>query len=184
VTTRRLGGAFLAPVSWPGSAGASAADHPALHARGDHLRAEHPGIALVDDRTISNCSRAGAHPVALPPRPEFSIGDLLAGGRSLLAIGAIYLTLNLGGGLAFGFALDGGEGSADHRGAIGISSSAIVTVADGTAPARESEPAHPGIIVVEDVPGAVPRVAATGVEKADGRSTHSGSSPRPPRSCS
>src|ERR671916_1225321 len=33
---------------------------------------------------------------------EFSLDDLLAGGRKLLAAGAVYLAINIGGGLAFG----------------------------------------------------------------------------------
>jgi CPA2 family monovalent cation:H+ antiporter-2 len=59
---------------------------------------------------------------------EFSLGDLAAGGRRLLATGAVYLLLNVGGGLAFGFALGWGSSEAFViAGAVGISSSAIVT---------------------------------------------------------
>lgn len=59
---------------------------------------------------------------------EFSLGDLVGGGRPLLVAGAIYLALNVGGGLAFGFALGWGTAEAFViAGAIGISSSAIVT---------------------------------------------------------
>ena len=59
---------------------------------------------------------------------EFSLGDLVGGGRSLLLTGAIYLGLNVGGGLGFGFALGWGTSEAlVIAGAIGISSSAIVT---------------------------------------------------------
>jgi monovalent cation:H+ antiporter-2, CPA2 family len=59
---------------------------------------------------------------------EFSLGDLADGGRSLLAAGGIYLALNVGGGLAFGFALGWGTSEAlVIAGAVGISSSAIVT---------------------------------------------------------
>ena len=39
---------------------------------------------------------------------EFSIGELTSGGRSLAAAGSIYLGLNIGAGLAFGFALGWG----------------------------------------------------------------------------
>lgn len=59
---------------------------------------------------------------------EFSLGDLAEGGRRLLAAGAIYLALNVGGGLVLGLAL--GWGTAEAlviAGAAGISSSAIVT---------------------------------------------------------
>src|SRR5215207_9568964 len=80
---------------------------------------------------------------------EFSLDDLVGGGRKLLTAGAVYLLLNVGGGLearrecvdlehlveldhtapmAFGFALGWGTGEAlVVAGAVGISSSAIVT---------------------------------------------------------
>jgi CPA2 family monovalent cation:H+ antiporter-2 len=59
---------------------------------------------------------------------EFALGDLVAGGRRLLAAGGVYLALNLGGGLAFGLALGWGtEEALVIAGAIGISSSAIAT---------------------------------------------------------
>ena len=59
---------------------------------------------------------------------EFSLDDLAAGGRNLVVAAATYLSLNLGGGLAFGFALGWGTQEAlVIAGAIGISSSAIVT---------------------------------------------------------
>lgn len=59
---------------------------------------------------------------------EFSLGDLVGGGRPLLVAGGTYLLLNVGGGLAFGFALRWGTSEARViAGAVGISSSAIVT---------------------------------------------------------
>jgi len=59
---------------------------------------------------------------------EFSIGELTSGGRSLASAGTIYLGLNIGAGLAFGFALGWGSREAlVLAGAVGISSSAIVT---------------------------------------------------------
>src|SRR4051794_423062 len=59
---------------------------------------------------------------------EFSIGELTSGGRSLAAAGTIYLGLNVAAGLAFGFALGWGTREAlVIAGAVGISSSAIVT---------------------------------------------------------
>jgi CPA2 family monovalent cation:H+ antiporter-2 len=59
---------------------------------------------------------------------EFSLGDLAEGGRGLLAAGAVYLVLNVGGGLGFGLALGWGTSEAlVIAGATGISSSAIVT---------------------------------------------------------
>ena len=59
---------------------------------------------------------------------EFSLDDLTGGGRLLLASAGLYLVLNLGAGLAFGFALGWGSKEAlVIAGATGISSSAIVT---------------------------------------------------------
>jgi CPA2 family monovalent cation:H+ antiporter-2 len=59
---------------------------------------------------------------------EFSLGDLVAGGRRLLAAGVTYLVLNVGGGMVFGLALGWGTSEAlVIAGAVGISSSAIVT---------------------------------------------------------
>jgi CPA2 family monovalent cation:H+ antiporter-2 len=59
---------------------------------------------------------------------EFSLGDLTGGGRKLLASTGLYLGLNIGCGLAFGFALGWGSKEAFLvAGATGISSSAIVT---------------------------------------------------------
>jgi monovalent cation:H+ antiporter-2, CPA2 family len=59
---------------------------------------------------------------------EFSVDDLTSGGRRLLASAALYLTLNVGVGLAFGFALGWGtEEAFVIAGVTGISSSAIVT---------------------------------------------------------
>ena len=59
---------------------------------------------------------------------EFSLDDLTGGGRLLLASAGLYLVLNVGAGLAFGFALGWGSKEAlVIAGATGISSSAIVT---------------------------------------------------------
>jgi monovalent cation:H+ antiporter-2, CPA2 family len=59
---------------------------------------------------------------------EFTVDDLVGGGRRLAMTGAIYLTLNMGGGLALGFVIGWGTSEAlVIAGAIGISSSAIVT---------------------------------------------------------
>lgn len=59
---------------------------------------------------------------------EFSFGDLTAGGPKLLWSAGLYLVLNVGGGLALGFAIGWGNREAlVIAGATGISSSAIVT---------------------------------------------------------
>ena len=59
---------------------------------------------------------------------EFSVDDLTSGGRGLVASAALYLALNLGGGLLLGLAIGWGTSEAlVIAGATGISSSAIVT---------------------------------------------------------
>ena len=114
-----------------------------------------PGIALVDDpHDLELLAALGLILLLFHLGLEFSLGDLLAGGRSLLAIGAIYLALNIGGGLAFGFALGWGTQEAFViAGAIGISSSAIVTklLTELHRLANPESRLILGIIVVEDV---------------------------------
>ena len=59
---------------------------------------------------------------------EFSIDQLTAGGGRLLASAGVYLALNIGAGLALGFAIGWGtEEALVIAGATGVSSSAIVT---------------------------------------------------------
>jgi CPA2 family monovalent cation:H+ antiporter-2 len=85
---------------------------------------------------------------------EFSLDDLVAGGGRLLLAGAVYLALNIGGGLAFGFALGWGTSEAlVIAGAVGISSSAIVTklLIELRRLANPESRLILGIIVVEDV---------------------------------
>jgi CPA2 family monovalent cation:H+ antiporter-2 len=85
---------------------------------------------------------------------EFSLDGLTTGGSKLLWVGVAYVVLNVGGGLALGAAL--GWGTREMfviAGAIGISSSAIVTkllVELGRLSNRET-PVILGIIIVEDV---------------------------------
>ena len=114
-----------------------------------------PGIALVDDpHSLELLAALGLILLLFHLGLEFSLGDLLAGGRSLLMIGAIYSALNIGGGLAFGFALGWGSQEAlVIAGAIGISSSAIVTklLTELHRLANPESRLILGIIVVEDV---------------------------------
>ncbi len=85
---------------------------------------------------------------------EFSINDLIGGGRRLLYAGGAYILLNFGAGLALGFAF--GWGTREMfviAGMIGTSSTAIVTkllVDLGRLGNRETGMIL-GIIVVEDV---------------------------------
>lgn len=85
---------------------------------------------------------------------EFSIGDLLSGGRKLVMAGAAYLALNIGGGLALGAALGwGGREALVIAGAVGISSSAIATklLVELHRLANPETRVILGIIVVEDL---------------------------------
>lgn len=85
---------------------------------------------------------------------EFSLGDLVDGGRSLLVTGGAYLVLNMGGGLLFGFALGWGTSEAFViAGAVGISSSAIVTklLVELRRLANPESRLILGIVVVEDI---------------------------------
>ncbi len=85
---------------------------------------------------------------------EFSLDDLLAGGRRLLAAGGVYLAINLGSGLTLGSALGwGGRETLVVAGIVGISSSAIVTklLVELRRLANPETALLLGIVVVEDV---------------------------------
>ena len=59
---------------------------------------------------------------------EFSLDQLVSGGRRLVSAASIYLLLNVGGGLVYGLALGWGTAEAFVlAGVLGISSTAIVT---------------------------------------------------------
>jgi monovalent cation:H+ antiporter-2, CPA2 family len=85
---------------------------------------------------------------------EFSLDDLLAGGRGLLAAGAVYLAVNLSTGLATGSVIGwGGKETLVIAGIVGISSSAIVTklLVELRRLANPETGLLLGIVVVEDV---------------------------------
>ena len=85
---------------------------------------------------------------------EFSIPDLVRGGRKLALSAGVYLGLNVGVGVAIGFAFAWGRPEAFViAGAIGISSSAIVTkvLVELRRLDNEETPLILGIIVIEDV---------------------------------
>jgi CPA2 family monovalent cation:H+ antiporter-2 len=85
---------------------------------------------------------------------EFSVDYLVGGGQRLLKAGGTYLALNVGAGLAFGFALGWGDREAlVIAGAVGISSSAIVTkmLVELNRLANPETRLILGIIVLEDV---------------------------------
>lgn len=84
---------------------------------------------------------------------EFSIDDLASGGRRLLVSAGLYLALNIGAGLALGFAIGWGTQEAlIIAGATGISSSAIATklLVELRRLANPETPLILGIIVLED----------------------------------
>ena len=114
-----------------------------------------PGVSLVEDpHDLELLAALGLILLLFHLGLEFSLGDLLEGGRSLLVIGAIYLSLNMGGGLVFGLALGWGwEEALIIAGAIGISSSAIVTklLTELRRLANPESRLILGIIVVEDI---------------------------------
>lgn len=114
-----------------------------------------PGVVLVSDpETLALIASLGLILLLFHLGLEFTLGDLANGGRKLATAGAVYLALNIGGGLAFGFAL--GWGTAEAliiAGAVGISSSAIVTklvIELRRLPNPETRLIL-GIIVVEDI---------------------------------
>lgn len=114
-----------------------------------------PGISLVDHpEEIELLAALGLVLLLFHLGLEFSLDDLASGGRNLVIAGATYLSLNLGGGLAFGFALGWGTREAlVIAGAIGISSSAIVTklLVELRRLANPETRLILGIVVVEDL---------------------------------
>jgi CPA2 family monovalent cation:H+ antiporter-2 len=114
-----------------------------------------PGIVLIEDpHDLELLADLGLVLLLFHLGLEFSLGDLASGGKKLLSVGAIYLLLNIGGGIAFGFALGWGTREAFViAGAVGISSSAIVTklLIELKRIANPESRLILGIIVVEDI---------------------------------
>ncbi|GAB3568013.1 cation:proton antiporter [Amycolatopsis endophytica] len=114
-----------------------------------------PGLSLVQDPgQLSVLAGLGLVFLLFYLGLEFSLDDLAKGGRKLAVSGLVYLALNIGGGLAFGFLLGWGTSEAlVIAGAIGISSSAIVTkLLVETRRMRNPESRLiMGIIVIEDL---------------------------------
>jgi CPA2 family monovalent cation:H+ antiporter-2 len=114
-----------------------------------------PGYVLVDDpHELEMLSALGLVLLLFYLGLEFHMEDLKTGGRKMALAGGAYLTLNVGAGLGFGFALGWGTSEAlILAGVLGISSSAIVTktlVDLGRIGNPETKPIL-GIIVVEDI---------------------------------
>jgi len=114
-----------------------------------------PGVALVEDpRDLALLASLGLVLLLFYLGLEFTLSDLIGGGRRLVAAGSIYLVLNIGGGLAFGFALGwGGREALVIAGALAFSSSAIVTklLVELRRLANPETRLILGIIVVEDL---------------------------------
>ena len=114
-----------------------------------------PGVSLVEDPSdLALLASLGLVLLLFYLGLEFTLDDLIGGGRRLVAAGSIYLALNVGGGLAFGFALGWGAREAlVIGGAVGISSSAIVTklLVELSRLANPETRLILGIVVVEDL---------------------------------
>ncbi|MEU6347413.1 cation:proton antiporter [Streptomyces sp. NPDC046977] len=114
-----------------------------------------PGLVLVEDaKDLEMLSALGLVLLLFYLGLEFHLDDLKSGGRRLLATGGIYLLLNVGAGLGFGFALGWGAREAlVLAGVLGISSSAIVTkiLIDLGRIGRPETRLILGVIVVEDL---------------------------------
>lgn len=114
-----------------------------------------PGPVLVEDpHDFEMLSALGLVLLLFYLGLEFHVGDLRSGGRRLLTAGGVYLALNVGAGLGFGFALGWGAREAlVLAGVMGISSSAIVTkiLIDLGRISHPRTRLILGVIVVEDI---------------------------------
>ncbi|MEU6337659.1 cation:proton antiporter [Streptomyces cellulosae] len=114
-----------------------------------------PGLVLVEDpHDFEMLSALGLVLLLFYLGLEFQLDDLRSGGRRLLTAGGVYLLLNVGAGLGFGFALGWGVREAlVLAGVLGISSSAIVTkiLVDLGRIARPETRLILGVTVVEDI---------------------------------
>jgi monovalent cation:H+ antiporter-2, CPA2 family len=114
-----------------------------------------PGLVLVEDpRDLEVFAAVELVLLLFHLGLEFSLADLLGGGRRLVFAGAAYIVLNIGGGLLFGLYLGWGVPEAFViAGALGISSSAIATklLVELKRLANPETGLILGIIVVEDV---------------------------------
>ncbi|MFD6423058.1 cation:proton antiporter [Streptomyces sp. NPDC060198] len=151
-----MGGAFLAAaVLARAGARIGLPTIPLFILAGTLLGPHTPGIVLVaDPHDLEMLAALGLVLLLFYLGLEFHLDDLRTGGRKMMIAGGVYLALNVGGGLGFGYALGWGTPEAlVLAGVLGISSSAIVTkvlVDLGRLGNPETRPIL-GIIVVEDV---------------------------------
>jgi CPA2 family monovalent cation:H+ antiporter-2 len=114
-----------------------------------------PGVVVLEDpEEIELLAMLGLVLLLFHLGIEFSLGELIAGGRRLFWAGGSYIALNFGAGLVLGWAL--GWGTRETfviAGMIGTSSTAIVTklILDLRRVANPETGMILGIIVVEDV---------------------------------
>ncbi|MFJ9622074.1 cation:proton antiporter [Streptomyces sp. NPDC101181] len=151
-----MGGAFLAAAVLARLGGRIGLPTIPLFILAGILLGPHtPGYTLLSDpHDLEMLSALGLVLLLFYLGLEFHMDDLRTGGRKMAVAGGTYLALNVGAGLAFGFALGWGTSEAlVLAGVLGISSSAIVTkilVDLGRIGNPETRPIL-GIIVVEDI---------------------------------
>ncbi|MEU6374993.1 cation:proton antiporter [Streptomyces sp. NPDC046909] len=155
-TLLAMGGAFLAAAFLARLGGRIGLPTIPLFMLAGILLGPHtPGIVLVQDaHDFEMLSALGLVLLLFYLGLEFHLDDLRSGGKRLLAAGGIYLLLNVGAGLGFGFALGWGAREAlVLAGVLGISSSAIVTkvLIDLGRIGRPETRLILGVIVVEDI---------------------------------
>ncbi|MDT0388686.1 cation:proton antiporter [Streptomyces dubilierae] len=151
-----MGGAFLAAALLARLGGRIGLPTIPLFMLAGILLGPHtPGLVIVEDaHDFEMLSALGLVLLLFYLGLEFHLDDLKSGGRRLLTAGGIYLLLNVGAGLAFGFALGWGVREAlVLAGVLGISSSAIVTkiLIDLGRIGRPETRLILGVIVVEDI---------------------------------
>ncbi|MEV5101452.1 cation:proton antiporter [Streptomyces massasporeus] len=151
-----MGGAFLAAAFLARLGGRIGLPTIPLFMLAGILLGPHtPGLVIVQDaHDFEMLSALGLVLLLFYLGLEFHLDDLRSGGRRLLTAGGIYLLLNVGAGLGFGFALGWGVREAlVLAGVLGISSSAIVTkiLIDLGRIGRPETRLILGVIVVEDI---------------------------------
>ncbi|MGA5896120.1 cation:proton antiporter [Streptomyces venetus] len=151
-----MGGAFLAAALLARLGGRIGLPTIPLFMLAGILLGPHtPGLVIVEDaHDFEMLSALGLVLLLFYLGLEFHLDDLKSGGRRLLTAGGIYLLLNVGAGLVFGFALGWGVREAlVLAGVLGISSSAIVTkiLIDLGRIGRPETRLILGVIVVEDI---------------------------------
>ncbi|MFJ6071265.1 cation:proton antiporter [Streptomyces sp. NPDC093065] len=155
-TLLAMGGAFVAAAFFARLGGRIGLPTIPLFMLAGILLGPHtPGFVLVEDaHDFEMLSALGLVLLLFYLGLEFHLDDLKSGGKRLLTAGGVYLLLNVGAGLGFGFVLGWGVREAlVLAGVLGISSSAIVTkiLIDLGRIGRPETRLILGVIVVEDI---------------------------------